>query len=309
MKKLSILVAFVALLVAGSGVALYEAAAAQHKKPAEPAQPVQPPQPKESRPAPPAQPREGRTAPPDTPATGQAVPRPPEARNEPPDRPRRGPGRPERIVIPYPGWPWWGYPYPYRYPPSGGRVYADWETADIRIDVSPRDAQVYVDGFYAGVVDDFDGIFQHLTLHAGPHLIEIRKPGYATLVAEFNLYPWQSITYRRTMEPSRGDRAAAPEVASAPGFEEGAAPPPIDISAPPGEVRFDVTPGDAAIYADGFYAGIVDDFNGTQHLLLAPGRHHVVLKMEGYESIDVDLSIDAARTITYRATLKKLGQP
>jgi hypothetical protein len=174
----------------------------------------------------------------------------------------------------------------------------------VRLDVSPRDAQVYVDSHYAGVVDDFDGIFQHLTLRPGPHLIELRKTGYRALAVEMNLYPGQSVTYRRTLEPaSETDRVAA-----APGFEEGAAPPsPADINAPPGDVRFDVTPEDAAIYADGFYVGIVDDFNGSQHLLLAPGHHHVSIRFDGYESVDVDLSIDAGHTMTYRASLKKLN--
>jgi hypothetical protein len=29
---------------------------------------------------------------------------------------------------------------------------------------TPKEAAVYVDGFYAGVVDDFDGVFQSLPL-------------------------------------------------------------------------------------------------------------------------------------------------
>jgi hypothetical protein len=210
------------------------------------------------------------------------------------------------VITPYPGWPWWTYPYPYSYPPPRPwRVYADWEGASVRLDVSPNDAGVYVDRFYAGVVDDFDGIFQRLTLRPGPHLIEIRKAGFRTLVAEVSLYPGQSITYRRTMEPlAEAESRSSP---SAPGFEEGAAiPAPPDSDVPPGQVRFDVSPKDAAIYADGFYAGIVEDFNGSQHLLLAPGRHHLSIRLDGYESIDVDLSIDTGRTVTYRASLKKL---
>ena len=300
------------MLLAGTGYALYDTAGSpQRRKPADAAQ--APSEPRQARPAPPAQPREGRTAPPDTPKTGQAVPRPPDARNEPPDRRRGGPRGPERVIIPYPGWPWWGYPYPYPYgyPPEGPwRVLADWDTANIRLDVTPKEAQVYVDRFYAGVVDDFDGIFQHLTVPAGPHLIEIRRTGYTSLAVELNLRPGQSITYRRTMQPARGEEIDAPSpLPEAPGFEEGAAPPSPSPNTPPGEVRLDVTPTDAEVYADGFYAGIAGDFNGLQHLLLTPGRHHVVLKMEGYESIEVDLAVDSARTITYRGTLKTSNQP
>jgi hypothetical protein len=122
-----------------------------------------------------------------------------------------------------------------------------------------------------------------------------------------NLYPGQSVTYRRTLEPASEADGAAP-FAVAPGFEEGAIPPSTaDVNAPPGDVRFDVTPKDATVYADGFYVGIVDDFDGSQHLLLAPGRHHVSIRLDGYESVDVDLSIDAGQTMTYRTSMKKLN--
>jgi len=274
-KIAGILVLLITFLFAGVTLA-------QHRKPDDPTPQKAPPQQ--------AQPRDDE----------KARPRPPGASRPEPRRPGRV------VVVPEPGWPWWGYPYPYGYPPRAGfRVFADWETANVRIDVSPDDAEVYVDRFYAGVVDDFDGVFQRLTLHAGPHLIEIRRTGYISLAVELDLYPGQTVTYRRTMEPARGDNAPAPAIASAPGFEEGAVPPSIDTL--PGEVKFDVTPEDAEIYADGFYAGLVDDFNGSQRLQLAPGRHHVVLKMEGYETIEVDLSIDSGSGITYRATLRRLN--
>jgi hypothetical protein len=181
-------------------------------------------------------------------------------------------------------------------------VYADWETASVRLEVSPKEAQVYVDRFYAGVVDDFDGIFQRLTLRPGPHLIEVRKDGYRTLAIEVNLYPGQSVTYRRTMEPATGL-----EIAVAPGFDEGAVPPvSAEAYVPPGDVRLDVTPKDAAVYADGYYAGIVDDFNGAQHLVLAPGRHHLSIRLDGYQGTEVDVMVETGGTTTYRASLKKL---
>ena len=41
---------------------------------------------------------------------------------------------------------------------------------------------LFVDGYYAGVVDDFDGFFQRLTLEVGPHEIAIEAPGFETLV-------------------------------------------------------------------------------------------------------------------------------
>src|ERR1051326_9081547 len=46
----------------------------------------------------------------------------------------------------------YGYPYAYPYP----YYYSSWASA--RIEVKPRDAQVFIDGYYVGVVDQFDGV-------------------------------------------------------------------------------------------------------------------------------------------------------
>jgi hypothetical protein len=44
--------------------------------------------------------------------------------------------------------------------------------------VTPRDAEVYVDGYYAGNVDDYDGSFQRLRVEPGEHEIAIFRDGY-----------------------------------------------------------------------------------------------------------------------------------
>ncbi len=66
----------------------------------------------------------------------------------------------------------------------------------VRIEIPDRDAAVYADGYYAGIVDDFDGTFQKLTLEAGPHHLEVRKPGFETLAFEIEVQPGQTTTYR-----------------------------------------------------------------------------------------------------------------
>ncbi|MEQ1868519.1 MAG: hypothetical protein ABL961_00655 [Vicinamibacterales bacterium] len=83
--------------------------------------------------------------------------------------------------------PYFGLGYGYRYgSPYSGRVYGYVDRpgyglrryyGDVRLLVRPRGAEVFVDGYYAGIVDDFDGVFQRLTLEAGPHNIEIAAPG------------------------------------------------------------------------------------------------------------------------------------
>src|SRR5690348_18075962 len=45
----------------------------------------------------------------------------------------------------------------------------------VRIQVEPSKTRVYVDGYYAGIVDDFDGIFQRLS-RSEEHTSELQSP-------------------------------------------------------------------------------------------------------------------------------------
>ena len=64
---------------------------------------------------------------------------------------------------------------------------------------APPDAQVFVDGYYAGVVDDYDGVFQHLNLVPGSHRIDIQVYGYQPIGFDVFVQPGQTITYRANM--------------------------------------------------------------------------------------------------------------
>jgi len=69
-----------------------------------------------------------------------------------------------------------------------------------------------------------------------------------------------------------------------------------------GGLRITDAPKDAQVYADGYYAGTVDDFNGTfQHLDLSAGPHHVEVREQGQPPLQVDVNIVPGETITYHA--------
>jgi len=93
-----------------------------------------------------------------------------------------------------------GGAYPYGYTPRGyydpipGRVYGG-----LRITGAPRDAQVFADGYYVGIVNDFDGTFQHLNLEAGAHRIEIGAPGFETIAFDVMVQPGRTMTFRADM--------------------------------------------------------------------------------------------------------------
>ena len=87
------------------------------------------------------------------------------------------------------------YPYGYTpdhyYNPVPGGVYGG-----VRITDAPRDARVFADGYYVGIVDDFDGVFQHVNLEAGERRIEIQAPGYEPIAFDVLVQPGRTITLR-----------------------------------------------------------------------------------------------------------------
>jgi len=73
-------------------------------------------------------------------------------------------------------------------------------TGGVQLDLEPRRAQVFVDGEYAGVVEDFSGYYHHLMLTAGVHRIEVLMSGYLPLIIEATVAPDRTITYRQSLQ-------------------------------------------------------------------------------------------------------------
>jgi PEGA domain len=76
-----------------------------------------------------------------------------------------------------------------------GSYYSGFEEGSLRIKVKPKNGSVYVDGYFAGQVDEFDGVFQRLHVEPGPHRIEIRADGYAPLSFEIRVPPGRTVNY------------------------------------------------------------------------------------------------------------------
>src|SRR4029077_7264386 len=102
-----------------------------------------------------------------------------------------------------------GYPVPYTYSyPYPVEVYGYGAPREVVInpgasayggvalDITPPDADVWVDGQYAGKVQDFDGTTQPLTLTPGTHRIEVQAQGYEPLSVDVGIQAGQVIPYR-----------------------------------------------------------------------------------------------------------------
>ena len=73
----------------------------------------------------------------------------------------------------------------------------------VSLELWPGNAEVYVDGVYAGWVEDFDGTMQPLTMTAGTHRIEVIAPGYEPLVLDVLVRAGEVVPYRGNLVPYR----------------------------------------------------------------------------------------------------------
>jgi hypothetical protein len=106
--------------------------------------------------------------------------------------------------------PFWA-PYPYgEYPYFGVAPVEASPFADVRVLATPKEAQVYVDGAYAGVVGDFDGAFSHLHTTAGGHAITLYLDGYRTVTRNVYVAPDTTLKLRLAMEKLGPGEASAP---------------------------------------------------------------------------------------------------
>jgi hypothetical protein len=129
------------------------------------------------------------------------------------------------------------YPYPYPYP---AYRYAQ-PDASVRLDVTPKEAEVYVDGYYAGIVDDYNGVFQRLHLPPGEHDITLYRDGYRSATQHVYLTPDNTFKIKYTMETlAPGDVADARPVP--------ANPPPAPAPPPPPGARRRTPPPAGAPY-------------------------------------------------------------
>jgi hypothetical protein len=233
---------------------------------------------------------------------------------------------------PYPhfgfGYPWGG-PYPYApYAPYGPWPYYWDPSGAARIQVTPRDAKVFVDGYAAGVVDDFDGTFQRLRASPGGHEVTIYLDGYRTVRQSVYFRPESTQNIRFTMEKLAPGEASDPPPAPQPQPDRSdvrdpdrpparppmrsdpQAPPPEQYQARYGTLTIAVQPIDAEIYIDGerwTERATPAPGSAVQRLTLrlTEGRHRVEIRKEGFATYTESVTIGRDRTLTLNVSLAR----
>jgi hypothetical protein len=82
---------------------------------------------------------------------------------------------------------------------AGAREILTLAQASVRLDVKPKDAQVFVDNRLSGVVRDFNGKNDRLFIFPGRHTIELRHPDYEPYRVDVDLLPEQDMRIKFRM--------------------------------------------------------------------------------------------------------------
>jgi hypothetical protein len=213
---------------------------------------------------------------------------------------------------------------------SGGHS----EPGAVRVLVDPDDAKVYVDGYYAGKVEQFDGMFQRLNLQRGRHEILISKDGYQGQRFLVYSYPGASIKIESSLSKGSGE-APVKDLTGGRGGDGPETRPAMDpdadddpasdwpedgarTSAPRheststrraptgerlGEVRMNVQPADATVYVDGEFRGTARE---TANLVLPSGPHRIEIVRPGFRTETREVDVRAGET---QAVVVELDRP
>jgi hypothetical protein len=180
-----------------------------------------------------------------------------------------------------------------------------------------EDAAVYVDGFYAGVVDDVNGVFQSLPLTPGGHTVVLHLEGYRTVRHNFYLSPGSSFTLRAKMERLPDGVASEPPELAAP-----VPPPPAGTYRTPatssrvavlppavrpaeavgfGTLDIFVQPASAEITLDGQRWVTSDE--GHFMVQVPVGKHRVEVRKSGYRQFTTEIEIGEGQTVPLNVSL------
>jgi len=199
-------------------------------------------------------------------------------------------------------------------------MYFDDRTVSLRLDVKPREAEVFVDGYRVGKVDDFDGTFQRLHIRSGQHDLVFYCAGYRTQQQQIDIEAYASQKITSTMvrlepgetagpRPEPADpKAPAPNELRPPARSHTAEPPHSAEAAPASEnfgaVSIRVLPADADVFVDGEHWTTPPNHERLV-IDLSDGRHKIEVKKDGFETYVNTVTVRRGVTTTVNVSLLK----
>jgi hypothetical protein len=188
------------------------------------------------------------------------------------------------------------------------------ESGSVRVLVDPAEARVYVDGYYAGTVDDFDGLFQRLRVSPGRHEIALKLEGHKTYRTRLYVAPDSTVKLHYEMEKgsgetfedltkdvpaSEGRREAEQEARWRESESQAQADERVALG---GRLKLTVEPADASVYVDGAFRGSARE---ASELRLPAGRHRVEVVRPGYRTVDREVDIAPGEATELRIELER----
>jgi hypothetical protein len=205
--------------------------------------------------------------------------------------------------------PYYGPYYPYPGPYVGPQRFT---ASAVRTRVKPVETEIYVNGYYAGVADDFDGVFQRLYLPAGVHEIELYLAGYQSYRQVVRQVPGDTFELRHQMlvlgpgQVSRAPMSPRPvpdDWRSQP--DETASDRPVS---PDGVLSLRVDTTDAQVFVDNeLWLGTEGQ---TAFVIHAPAGTHVIeVRKTGHQTFRTEIALSAGSSVQLSVQLVPTPAP
>lgn len=185
-----------------------------------------------------------------------------------------------------------------------------------RIQVTPPQTEVYVDGHHVGIVDNFDGFSQRLRVTPGEHLIELYLDGHRPVRQTVRFIAGETYRIRHEMEPlppgeaapSRPTPRAEASAPAATSFDALGRSIAGDAAALPaagsGTIGIRVQPADAVVLIDGERWQASGDRLDIQ---VTAGPHRIDVQKAGYQPFSTSVQVRAGETSGLNVSLTKSG--
>jgi hypothetical protein len=205
----------------------------------------------------------------------------------------------------------WPPPVLYVDPPPEGSA---------RLEVKPKSAEVYVDGYLAGTVESFDGFLQRLHVAPGEHALSLYLDGYRTFTQKVDFKAHATLNIKYDLQKLAAGESSGPRPQPAPGSTPSnqravQAPPfgqPPPLPPPPqaaarvaqfGTLTVRVQPPSATIVVDG--QEWENSGPGPLSIELAEGAHDLEVRQNGFASFRRTVQVHAGDTISLNVSLSQ----
>lgn len=164
----------------------------------------------------------------------------------------------------------------------------------IDCDVIPEKAEVYIDGKFLGIADDFDGWPRYLYVQAGNYEISFKLEGYEDLNLKVEIKPNKILRIKEKM------RRVAPSEYREEKKEE------IQKKGK-GQIYLKVFPEEAVVYLDGKFWLTAEEVSRLHSpLQIDEGNHIIEVVCPGYENFKREVEIKTGEFLELNIVLNKI---